>query len=108
MQDATFAKILLVALPEATPMREAESLQNDLRRAGIVPYAWVINQSLSALTDLKDPVLRRRAASEIEIINTIKDKLARRTYGVPYITEEKLLPSILSRYADREVSRHIS
>ena len=73
MQDATFAKILLVALPEATPMREAESLQNDLRRAGIIPYAWIINQSLSALKHLKDPVLRKRAASEVEIINTIKD-----------------------------------
>lgn len=103
MQDATFAKILLVALPEATPMREAESLQNDLRRAGIVPYAWVINQCLSALKDLKDPVLRKRAASEIEIINTIKSKLSSRTYGIPYITEEKLLPSILSRYSSIEI-----
>ncbi|HET6543490.1 MAG TPA: arsenical pump-driving ATPase [Chryseolinea sp.] len=108
MQDATFAKILLVALPEATPMREAESLQNDLKRAGIVPYAWVINQSLSALKDLKDPVLRKRADSEVEIINTIKDRLSSRTYGIPYITEAKLLPSILSRYANTEVSRHLS
>jgi len=108
LQDATFAKILLVALPEATPMREAESLQNDLRRAGIVPYAWVINQSLSALKDLKDPVLLKRAASEVDIIKTIKDRLSSRTYGIPYITEEKLLPSILSRYANTEVSRHVS
>jgi arsenite/tail-anchored protein-transporting ATPase len=108
MQDATFAKILLVALPEATPMREAESLQNDLRRAGIIPYAWIINQSLSALKHLKDPVLRKRAASEVEIINTIKERLSSRTYGIPYITEEKLLPSILSRYASTEVIRDIS
>src|SRR5678809_1182296 len=56
MQDTTFAKILLVALPETTPMREAESLQNDLKRAGIVPYALVINQCLSALKGLKDPL----------------------------------------------------
>lgn len=103
LQDATFSKILLIALPEATPMREAESLQKDLRRAGIVPYAWVINQSLSALKDLKDPVLRKRAASEVEIITTIQDKLSSRTYGVPYIAEEKLLPSILSRYNNTEI-----
>jgi arsenite/tail-anchored protein-transporting ATPase len=95
LQDENFAKILLVALPETTPMREAESLQDDLKRAGIIPYAWVINQCLSALKNLKDPVLRKRASSEIGIINTIKEKLSRRTYGIPYIPEEKLLPAIL-------------
>jgi arsenite/tail-anchored protein-transporting ATPase len=99
LQDPAYAKILMVALPEATPMREAESLQNDLKRADIIPYAWVINQCLSALKDLKDPVLRKRAFSEIEIINIIKGKLSSRTYGVPYIAEEKLLPAILSPHA---------
>jgi arsenite/tail-anchored protein-transporting ATPase len=98
LQDQTFAKIVLVALPETTPMREAESLQNDLKRAGIIPYAWVVNQCLSALKDLKDPLLRKRAASEVKIINTIKDSLSMRAYGIPYLPEEKLLPAILARY----------
>jgi arsenite/tail-anchored protein-transporting ATPase len=103
LQDEHFAKIILVALPETTPMREAESLQNDLKRAGIVPYAWVINQCLSALKDLRDPLLRKRASSEIRIINTIKDTLSKRTYGIPYFPEEKLLPALLARY-DHETS----
>jgi arsenite-transporting ATPase len=98
LQDQTFAKIVLVALPETTPMREAESLQNDLKRAGITPYAWVINQCLSALKDLKDPLLRKRASSEVNIINTIKDTLSKRTYGIPYLPEEELLPALLARY----------
>ena len=98
LQDPDFAKILLVALPETTPMREAESLQNDLKRAGIVPYAWIINQCLSAVTSLTDPILRQRATSEIRIIETIREKLSSRTYGIPFFPEEKLLPALLTRY----------
>lgn len=104
LQDENFAKIILVALPETTPMREAESLQNDLKRAGIIPYAWVINQCLSSLKDLKDPLLRKRASSEISIINTIKDTLSKRTYGIPYLPEEKLLPALLARYDHSETT----
>jgi arsenite-transporting ATPase len=98
LQDGNFAKILLVALPETTPMREAEDLQNDLKRAGIVPYGWVINQCLSAIENLKDPLLRKRALSESVIIKHIADNLSKRTFEIPYLTEEKLLPAILSLY----------
>lgn len=96
LQDSNFSKIVLVALPETTPMREAETLQNDLKRAGIVPYAWVINQCLSAVENLKDPILKKRAFAEQAIINNIKHTLAKRTYAIPYIPEQKLLPAILS------------
>ena len=46
LRNSNFTRILIVTLPEATPVHEAARLQNDLRRAGITPYAWVINQSL--------------------------------------------------------------
>ncbi len=105
LQDASFAKILLIALPETTPMREAESLQDDLKRAGIVPYAWVINQCLSALKNLTDPLLRKRASAEIEIIRNIEEKLSKRTYGIPYLPEEKLLPAIILRYDTAETNK---
>lgn len=98
LQDADFAKILLIALPETTPMREAEALQKDLNRAGIVPYGWVINQCLSAVKNIKDPLLKKRAANEGAIIKNIKDNLTNRTYILPYLPEEKLLPAILSIY----------
>ena len=98
LQNKAFAKILLIALPETTPMREAEELQHDLQRAGITPYGWVINQCLSTVQDLKDPILKKRASNEGAIIEHIKNKLSKRTFLVPFIPEEKLLPAILTNY----------
>jgi arsenite-transporting ATPase len=63
LRDPRFTKILLVTLPEATPVHEAAALQRDLERAGIRPFAWVINQSLRPL-EVTDPVLVQRRANE--------------------------------------------
>jgi arsenite-transporting ATPase len=63
LRDPSFTKILLVTLPEATPVHEAAQLQRDLERAGIRPFAWVVNQSLVPLR-VSDPVLIRRRANE--------------------------------------------
>ena len=52
-----------MTLPEATPVHEAAQLQDDLNRAGITPYAWVINQSFLA-TGTHDPILAERGALE--------------------------------------------
>jgi arsenite-transporting ATPase len=98
LQDGDFAKILLIALPETTPMREAEALQKDLNRAGIVPYGWVINQCLSAVKNIKDPLLKKRAANEGAIVKNIKENLTKRTYILPYLPEENLLPAIINLY----------
>lgn len=97
LQDQTLSKIILVSLPETTPMREAGELQNDLKRAGIEPYAWLINQSLSMLTGITDPLLKSRASAEIQVIDTIKRTYSERTFGIPFIAEKKLLPALLSR-----------
>jgi arsenite-transporting ATPase len=100
LQDSKLSKIILVSLPETTPMREAASLQADLKRAGIKPYAWLINQSLSMLSGISDPLLKSRATSEIEVINTIKLSYAERTFGIPFIAEKKLLPAVLGEYSE--------
>ena len=63
LRDPLFTHVLLVTLPEATPIHEALQLERDLARAGITPFAWVVNQSLMPL-DLTDPVLRARRAQE--------------------------------------------
>jgi arsenite-transporting ATPase len=47
LRDPQFTKVILVTLPEATPVHEAAQLQADLRRAGIEPFAWVVNQSFA-------------------------------------------------------------
>lgn len=98
LQDSDFAKILLIALPETTPMREAAALQEDLNRAGIFPYAWVINQCLSALDHIKDPLLKNRAAAEGAILKNIEENLSKRTFGIPYLPEDNLLPVLVSKY----------
>jgi arsenite-transporting ATPase len=98
LQDPSLAKIILVSLPETTPMREATSLQDDFKRAGIKPYAWLINQSLSMLSGISDPLLKSRANAEIEVIHAIKSNHFERTFGIPFIAEKKLLPALLDEY----------
>jgi len=98
LQDQTLSKIILVSLPETTPMREAGDLQNDLKRAGIKPYAWLINQSLSMLAGISDPLLKSRASAETQVIDTIKGTYSERTFGIPFIAEKKLLPALLDRH----------
>ncbi|UZH54162.1 arsenical pump-driving ATPase [Salinimicrobium tongyeongense] len=95
LQDPELSKLILVTLPETTPMREASVLQDDLKRAGIDTYAWVVNQSLSMEKGLQDPLLKSRALAEKDVIQTIQKDLSKRTYGIPFIPEEKLLPALL-------------
>jgi arsenite-transporting ATPase len=63
LQDPQQTKVLIVTLAETTPVLEAAGLQADLRRAGIEPWAWVVNQSL-AVVPTTSPLLERRAADE--------------------------------------------
>lgn len=87
LKDQAFTKVLLVTLPETTPVLEAAQLQADLRRADIEPYAWVINNSLAA-TNTKDPLLVERAKAELEQIRQVKQKYAKRVVIVPWMIEE--------------------
>ena len=101
LQDRELSKIILVSLPETTPMREAASLQDDLKRAGIIPYAWLINQCLSMVSGISDPLLKSRANAEIDVINTIKSNYAKQTFGIPFMAEKKLLPALLAQQTNR-------
>jgi arsenite-transporting ATPase len=60
LQDPDRTKVLLVTLPETTPVLEAANLQADLERAGIHPWGWIINNSLS-IADTRSPLLCQRA-----------------------------------------------
>ena len=68
IKDEKYTKILLVTLPEATPTHEAKDLQEDLKRAGIKPYAWIINRSF-ALTNSSNNLLCQKALNEIKYLN---------------------------------------
>ena len=86
LQDPQLTKMLVVTLPETTPVLEAETLQADLRRAGIEPWAWVINSSLAAASP-SDPLLVARATEERRHIERVRNSVAR-TAIIPWLTQE--------------------
>ncbi len=86
LQDPAYTKVIIVTLPENTPVLEAGRLQDDLRRAQIEPYAWVINSSLSA-TNTSDPLLQARAAGERSMIEEVRERRALRVFIVPWQAE---------------------
>ena len=82
LRDPEFTRILLITLPEATPVHEAAALQQDLVRAGIRPFAWIVNQSWSPLSTT-DPVLRSRRALEARYLGEVI-AMAERAALVPW------------------------
>ncbi|HEY8720438.1 arsenical pump-driving ATPase [Pengzhenrongella sp.] len=84
LSDPARTRILLVALPEATPVHEAQDLQADLARAGLTPYTWVVNSALSA-TSTTDPVLRARATQEGRWLAEIARSSPRPPALVPWV-----------------------
>jgi arsenite/tail-anchored protein-transporting ATPase len=99
LQDPAYTKIILVTLAETTPVSEAAQLQADLRRAGIEPFAWVINSSLAA-SGTKDPLLRERVVSELAQIERVSRKYAKRIAIVPWMTEPPVGPKQLLALAE--------
>ena len=83
LQDGTYTKIVLVTLPEVTPVSQAAALQDDLRRASIEPYAWVINKSVLA-AGTHDPLLAARLAGERKQMSRMASGLAAHTFIVPW------------------------
>ena len=70
LRDRDYTHILIVTLPEPTPVHEAFSLQRDLKRAGIEPYAWIVNQSLTPL-NVTDPLLRIKQSDEMKYLREV-------------------------------------
>ncbi|QFT89846.1 Arsenical pump-driving ATPase [Bacillus sp. THAF10] len=71
LRNAKETAVLIVTLPEATPVLEAERLHADLERAGITPRWWIINQSF-AVTKTQDKVLSGRGKQELTWIQRVK------------------------------------
>ena len=100
LQDAQRTKVIIVTLGEPTPVLEATGLQQDLRRAGIEPWAWIINNSL-ALAGPAAPLLCQRAAGELLQIEAVASRYARRWAAVPLQAEEPIGIEQLQRLARR-------
>ena len=82
LRDPAFTRVVVVTLPEATPVHEAAALQRELRRAGIEPFAWVVNQSLAPL-HVTDPVLVARRSAERTYLAEVR-RIAPRAFVVPF------------------------
>ncbi|MGR8932065.1 MAG: arsenical pump-driving ATPase [Gammaproteobacteria bacterium] len=87
LQDSKRTKILITTLAETTPVLEAAKLQGDLKRAGIEPWAWVINNSVAAAS-AQSPLLRQRAANELLEIDAVATCHAPRYAVVPLARDE--------------------
>jgi arsenite-transporting ATPase len=87
LQDARQTKVLIVTLAETTPVLEAANLQDDLRRAGIEPWAWIVNSSLMFAKPIS-PLLRLRAANELPQIELVANRYAQRWAVVPLQAQE--------------------
>ena len=70
-------------------------MQADLRRAGIEPWAWVINNSVAAACP-RSPLLRQRATNELGEVEKVATIHARRYAVVPLLKEEPVgVPRLL-------------
>lgn len=102
LQDPKQTKVLIVTLAETTPVLEAANLQDDLRRAGIEPWAWIVNNSVAAAHP-HSPLLRQRARNELRK-STPWPQHAQRHAVVPLLTEEPVGVERLRALANRKTS----
>lgn len=71
LRNSKETEVVIVTLPEATPVFEAERLQMDLQRAGINNKWWVVNACLS-LTDTQNLFLKAKAQNELAWIKKVE------------------------------------
>ncbi|MFG5888351.1 arsenical pump-driving ATPase [Escherichia coli] len=98
LQDPEKTKVIIVTLAETTPVLEAANLQQDLRRAEIEPWAWVINISLAAAKP-SSPFLVTRASCELPLINDVTEQYAKRIALAALQNEEPVGTALLAKMA---------
>ncbi|HSP76355.1 MAG TPA: arsenical pump-driving ATPase [Cryobacterium sp.] len=102
LQDPEQTKVILVTLAETTPVLEAAELQADLERAGITPWAWIVNNSIAAAAPTS-PLLLARARNELPELEHVHEKRASRLAVVPLLAEEPVgIPALLALVAGRQ------
>ena len=98
LQDPEKTKVIIVTLAETTPVLEAANLQQDLRRAGIEPWAWVVNNSLAA-AEPSSPFLKTRANHELPLISDVEEQYAKRIALTALQSEEPVGIDLLAEMA---------
>jgi len=83
LSDPAHTRIVLVTLPQATPVHEAQALQQDLARSGLTPWTWIVNASLSRRTT-HHPVLAAQAIEETRRIAEVAELSPRAPVVLPW------------------------
>jgi arsenite-transporting ATPase len=72
LQNREETEVLMVTLPETTPVYESMRLDEDLERAKIAHTWWLVNQSMLA-TNTQNAILKARSFNELEWIEKVSD-----------------------------------
>lgn len=89
LRDEKQTEVIIVTLPEATPVFEAQRLSDDLNRAGINNKWWVVNQYLS-LTNTKNSMLIARADAEKQWLEKVKEISSDNFVGIPWFQDASI------------------
>ena len=76
---------IMAAKPPNLDAQEQALMQEDLRRASVEPYAWVLNKSVLG-AGTHDPLLAARLAGECKQIERMSAGLAKRLFTLPWLT----------------------
>ncbi|MEE0658837.1 MAG: arsenical pump-driving ATPase [Megasphaera massiliensis] len=80
-------EVVIVTLPEATPVYEAQRLEDDLKRTELHCHWWVINKAFCR-AGTTSPLLRAKANQEIPWINTVHDHTKGHAALIPWKSAE--------------------
>ena len=72
LQNGNETEVLMVTLPETTPVYESMRLDEDLDRANIAHTWWLVNQSMLA-TNTQNDILKARSFNELEWIEKVSE-----------------------------------
>lgn len=98
LRDDKQTEVIIVTLPETTPVFEALRLRDDLSRAGINNKWWVVNQCLS-MTDTNNPMLIARAEAERQWLEKVREISADNFVAIPWLQDASIIN--ISKFAKR-------
>jgi arsenite-transporting ATPase len=98
LRDEKQTAVIIVTLPEATPVYEASRLKDDLKRAGIDNKWWVVNQCLS-MTDTTNPMLIARAEAEKPWLEKVKEISNDNFVAIPWLQDVSI--QNVGQFADK-------
>ena len=84
LRNQSETEVIIITLPEVTPVYEAMRLEQDLKRAGIYSKWWVVNSSLY-FTDTKNQLLKLKGANEKKWIKEVIAQSNNNCVVIPWI-----------------------